>query len=309
MDNTLSFKNRKLLIIALCAILIFSLIVGWSPLNKLSVVPFEESLTGKMQEVVVVMGATIALGVAVDVLPVINGDQVAGKLFDIASYLMIVLGAIVAMKILLAVSLSFSFGIVIPAACLLAIGGIARGSETVAVLAKKLAIFAVVFVLAIPASVGISLAIDNTFEAERTRLVEEIIQEQEDIDTVSSIIESANDLDSLEDEVSNGNFFNRAGKFFGNIGNSVSEIAANIGGAITGAVSNVLDTAKKSLTDLMLLTVQWIVTGCVVPIVTLIGFGFVTKILFGFDVNPKLGIAARAIREKTSSAMPKKTTD
>lgn len=281
-------KKRRPLAIALCLILVLSLIVGWSPLNKLSASAFEKPLSGKMNEVTVVMGATIAIGVAIDAIPIDSGKQVASKLFDIAGYLMAVLGAIVAMKILLAFSLLFSFGIVIPIACLFAIFRLINGNESFMTLAKKLAIFAVVLALAIPASVLTSLTIDGTFEAERTRLVDEIHQDRENIDAASDEIQNKLDSGSSSESV-----LNSVGGFFGNIGDSLGKITAGIRDAVTGKISEAMNIATKNLEGLMLLCVQWIVAACIVPIATLIGFGFVIKIIFGFDFNSKIGAALK----------------
>lgn len=296
-------KKRKALAVTLCVILILSLVLGWSPLNQISATPFQNTLSHKMSQVTVVMGATIALGVVVDAIPVVNADQLAGKLFDVAGYLMVVLGAIIAMKILLTVSLQFSFGIIIPFACLLASWALFRDDKVFMVIAKKLAIFAIVFAIAIPASVLITMTIDSAFEADRDQLVEQMQQGEEIIDAASNELQGENaELESLETSSSNGSVLDNVRGFAGNIVSGIAERVASLKGAIADKLNGALETAQKALEDVILHTVQWIVTTCAVPIVTLIGFGFVIKILFGFDINPALGRAAKAVSGKTSSA-------
>jgi len=288
-------RSLEIKVIVLCAILVVSLIIGWSPLNQLTALPFNTPLTKKMEEVALVMGTTVAVGVAIDAIPVDSGKQVAGKLFDVAGYFMVVLGALVAMKILLTFSLTFSFGLIIPIACLLGVISLLGGSVTVKDLAIKLAIFAAVFAIAIPASVLISLAIDSSFEAERTQLLEQVTQDIEDINAANSEIQSAStESEKLDENPSSGGFLDGVGDFFNSLGDNVSDVVSGIGETVFGAVNRALDTATKNLENLMLLAVQWIVTGCVIPIVTIIGFGFVIKILFGFNLTPRLGAAKRS---------------
>jgi len=304
--------------VILIVLLAAYLFAGWSPpLKRLIVVPFKEALTHKIGEVTIAMGTTIAIGVAIDAIPVDSGKQVANKLFDISGLFMIVIGAIIAMKILLGLSVQLSLGIISPIACFLALLCLIKENEVLMNFAKKLAIFALMFLVAIPATVGISMAIDSTFEAERTRLIEQIQQDKEVIDAASSEVQNASlELEGLEITAQNGGFLDKAGKLFDNISKNVSEWTSSVRNTIVGGVNNAMEAAKKNLESLMLIAVQWIVTGCIVPILTLIGFGFVIKLLFGFNINPILSNAARTVHSMPSSisrsrktSQPKDTKD
>jgi hypothetical protein len=305
-----SDKKRRSFIIIFCAILVLSLIIGWSPINQLSAMPLQETLTDRTMQVIALIGITIVAGAAVDAIPFGNGiDQLAAKLFDVAGYLMVVLGALIAMQILLTLSLSLSFGIFIPGACLLALWSIIKRHEVLMVISKKLVIFALVFAFAIPASVGISLMIDNTFEAQRANLMEDINAMNIDIQIVNDEIQSVTEeLEELESDSANRNFLSRPREIFDGIVSYIRDIPANIRDTLSSigdTISTLPDRISAILQNLILIVVQWIITVCVVPIVTLIGFGVVIKILFGFDVNQKLATAAKTIHSKTSSTIMK----
>ena len=157
------------------------------------------------------------------------------------------------------------------------------------------ATIAIVVAIAIPAAVGISLAIDSTFDAERDRL-------KENIDAVSSEIQSETaEPGSLEDSFSKGSIWDNASAFIGNAVDSIAKLPSS-------TLNNITAKFKVALENLMLLLVQWIITACVIPILTLIGFGFIIKILFGLDINSKLGIAASAMKAKTSSTIKTSST-
>jgi hypothetical protein len=281
------FNDRKSLkIIVVAIILALSLAIGWSPLNQASSNVFQGKLTEKTSQATAVMGTSIAAGVAIDAIPVESGKQVAEKIFDIAGYLMVVIGALVAEKILLSFSLIFSFGIIIPIACLLALVFFINRRKVFIDLAIKLCIFAIVFALAIPASVGISLVIDKSFERERKEKISQIESKTKDVDkNKEKINKEAEKSQSSNKSSDKKTVLDSAGNFIGDIGDSVGDFVTNIGKKAKALVSNTIGAAKETLKDLMLITIQWIITACVVPIVTLIGFGFVIKILFGFELN------------------------
>jgi hypothetical protein len=89
-------------------------------------------------------------------------DQLAAQLFDISGLFIIVIGALITEKVFLRYH-GISFGIVLPwpvtGICLLVLGRV-----SIKTVATKLAIFAVMFSIAIPASIGVSQLVDGYFE-------------------------------------------------------------------------------------------------------------------------------------------------
>jgi hypothetical protein len=208
---------------------------------------------------------------------------------------MVVVGALTVEKILLTVSLAFSFGIVIPIACILGILFQFRRREMFKALAIRLGIFGTVLAFAIPTSVGVSVFVDNSFEEERNRLMQEVEVDMSNAEADASKKKPKEKNDkNAEKDTSTNNPSGQSGNFLSNFINLAGEFAANIGTTITGAVTGIIDSAQRSLKNLMLISVQWLISSCAVPILTLLGFGFVIKILFSFDKNSEVSKAVEA---------------
>lgn len=300
-------KSKKGKFVAiLCAILIVSLIFGWTPLNRTSVNMFDEAISKKMTEVTMVMGTTVAIGVVLDAIPFETGDQVTQKIFDVSGYLMVVVGALMVEKLLLRFSIIFCFGIVIPIACGFGIAYLCSRREAFKNIGMKLGIFGLVLAFAVPASVGVSMVVDNGFEAERALLMEQVDTEvSEAEEAAEEIVAEESNATATEGDTESGGFLEDLGAFFTGAGEAAGEFVSGIGETVSGAASSVLDNARRSLESLLLIAVQWVVSCCVVPIITLIGFGFVIKILFGYNVNAKVGSTVKRAHRKTSSTMAK----
>ncbi len=261
-------------VIALCVILILSLIIGWSPTRWALSNTFDPLLTQKSDQATGAMATVIGVATAVDFIPLDIADQLAAQLFDISGLFIIVIGALITEKVLLGATTVISFGIVLPLACLLGFAYLLLGRVSIKTVATKLAIFAVMFSIAIPASIGVSQLVDGYFEQERAHIESQLNSSAE---TIGSGVEAEGE--DVDDAESDGTIVDDIIDFF-------SDAAASAANTVTGTFTGLVDSAKVALSSAFTLLVQWIVTTCIVPILTLIGLFAVTKMLFGINVNP-----------------------
>lgn len=122
------------------------------------------SLEEKQADVLELTAASTATAAAITLLPGDTATPIADKLADLSGGFLIVLCAIYLEKFLLLLTGYASFYFLIPLACLLYLGYLAKGWEGCKALARKLFLFALVIVLVIPASVKLSDLIEKTHQ-------------------------------------------------------------------------------------------------------------------------------------------------
>ena len=246
-------KEVVIKIVWVAILIVVSLISIFVISPKASSVEFHhktiESLDNKK---ITAMGITAAAAVAGTKIDAIPGDfttPIANQVVRIGSYLLIVVGVILLEKMLLTLTGSLTFSILIPVACGIFLINIFFKSDKLKEIASKIAVFGLVIFLVIPLSVKITDKIEEDYK--------ESIQYAQNIDVV------------VEEESENDNWFNK--------------VVENVKNTVNGVVEKLKEILNNFIDAVAIL----IITTCVMPILVLIFVLWVVKFMFGitFDLS------------------------
>ena len=206
------------------------------------------SLDDKKTTVMELTAASTAASAAITLIPGDTATPIAEKLADLSTYFLLVLCAIYLEKYLVTITGYATFVILIPAACLLFSINVFWKNDMCKYLIRKLAVFGLAIVLVIPASVKVSDLIEKTYDSS--------IQA-----TIESAKQTTEEIDEEKDEKKG---------FWASITDSASEAVEK--------VENILNNFVEALAVL-------IVTSCVIPIIVLVFFVWLIKMVLGINVN------------------------
>lgn len=248
-----------LLAIALLSIFVVSKIVTAPSFNAANI----KSLDDKKVTVMKLAAATAASSTAISLIPGDAAMPIANQIAELSGYFIIILCAILLEKMLISVIGYVAFTFIIPAACLLYTLYLYMKKDILKNLAIKLGIFGIVIFTAIPASIKVSDVIYSSYRASIEQTVETTKQNKEYIEEKKKEFsnEDKNWVEKVGDYLSN---------FTSKIGTGISEIAKK--GEDT--LSTLLDTIAVL-----------IITSCVIPIIVILIFAWIIKILFGFNIK------------------------
>ena len=216
-----------------------------------------EILDNKKMKVLEWSAGTVS---AATVLALVPGDAttpLANQILRISSYFLIVIGAIFLEKILLTLTGYLAFTYLIPISCILVIIYLFFNKEFLKRLAIKLTVFGITIFLVVPLSIQISDKIENSYQTTIT----ESIKEVEKIDTTEKTTTKENDI-------------------LGGITSKIQEGLSSIGSGVTKAVKK----GEKMLSDLIDTIAVFIITSCIIPILILLSFGWIIKIIFNINI-------------------------
>lgn len=238
------------LIIALISMFVVTRIVTSTEFHAKTI----ESLDNKKVTVMELTAASTAASAAITLIPGDTATPIAEKLADLSSYFLIVLCAIYLEKYLLTIMGYATFFVLIPAACVLYAVSVFYKEQACKWLANKMLAFGIAIVLIIPASVKVSNLIEATYDSSINATIESARQATEEIE------------DSAEEEDT------KLSEFF-------SKLKDGVSGAVT-KVENILNNFVEALAVM-------IVTSCIIPIVVIIFFVWLVKIVLGVNGNPQ----------------------
>lgn len=246
-----------LISIALMSIFLIARLAGSPEFNATTI----EALDQKKETVLKASLSAAAASTALTLIPGDTAMPIANEIAQLSTYFIFILGAILLEKMLITVIGHVVFTYVIPFACLLGILFLYTHQEVFRSMAIKLTIFGIVLYLAIPASIGLSEKIYESYESS----VNQVIETVEDN---NAFIEEKKEELNAEDK----NWFNKLGEY-------LSDLTSSVGDNINGMIKK----GEESLSSFMDFIAVLIVTSCVIPIVVLIIFSWIIKIFFGFD--------------------------
>ena len=220
-----------------------------------------DTLDEKKATVLKVSLSAAATSTALSLLPGDVASPIANEIAELTTYFIIILGAILLEKMLLSVIGHVTFVYIIPLACILGVTYLYTKREVLKVLAIKMTIFGLVLFMAIPASIKVSELIYASYETQ----VAQTLQAAEANNAF--IEEQKNDL-AEEDK----NWFEKASDYLSNLTSKVG-----IG------ISSMIKKGEETLSYMMDTIAVLIITSCVLPIVVILIFSLIIKILFGFD--------------------------
>ncbi|THG38986.1 hypothetical protein [Adlercreutzia caecimuris] len=271
-------KEKAIIAAVLAAVALVSLIVFANiASNPETYTGIIGTLDEKKGNVMVLATTTTAASAAISALPNDMGTPIADKLVDFSSYFMVILAVIYLEKFLLTTLGFLGFGILIPVACaLFAVAVFLRRGTLTRVnlqrLGTKLAAFGLALALVVPVSVWLTDNVDATFDEslaaasaaaqEATEQLEENTQEQ-----------------AQEDQ-----------GLLGGIANAVQE---GWNGLTQGA-QQALDSLGQQLNTMIDTLAVMIVTSCLIPLLVLILFLQLVKIITGLDFGGATAVMGAA---------------
>lgn len=218
------------------------------------------ALEEKQTTVLELTAASTAASAAITLLPGDAATPIAEKLADLSSGFLLVLCAIYLEKYLLTITGYATFQFLIPAACLLYVLSAFWRRDLCRELARKLLIFGIAIVLVIPVSVKVSDLIEDTYRAS----IEQTLETAKD---TTAEVESG--VQGAAEETDQGFL---EGLF--------SKVTDSISGVASGISEKVGDMANSFLEALAVM----LVTSCVIPILVLLFFVWIIKILIGIEI-------------------------
>ena len=236
-------------------------LVSFLPIARKAEAPetHEATIAAIDEKIDTVLKLTATSTVASAGLSAIPGDTatpIAEKLADFSEYFLLILSVLYAEKYLLTIIGAASFKILIPAACALAMIGLVWNPGAMRKLAGKFFVAGLALYLVIPLSIRISDMIYETY--------------QSSIDaTISSAEQLADDAAELADESEDSQ---------GPIGSIISHL--------TEGAENLTDRAAEILNRFIETLAVMIVTSCVIPILVLLFFLWIIKLLTGVELAP-----------------------
>lgn len=271
-------KEKAIIAAVLAAVALVSLIVFANiASNPETYTGIIGTLDEKKGNVMMLATTTTAASAAISALPNDMGTPIADKLVDFSSYFMVILAVIYLEKFLLTTLGFLGFGILIPVACaLFAVAVFLRRGTLTRVnlqrLGTKLAAFGLALALVVPVSVWLTDNVDATFDEslaasnaaaqEATEQLEESAQEQ-----------------TQEDQ--------------GLLGGIASAVQEGWNGLTQGA-QQALDSLGDQLNTMIDTLAVMIVTSCLIPLLVLILFLQLVKIITGLDFGGATAVMGAA---------------
>lgn len=309
-------KKKWIGIIVLLVIAILSFSVGAkyaaAPEHHKATIAALDEKKDTVLELTVAATATSAL---ITLLPGDVGTPIAEKVADLSGYLLIVLCAVFLEKYLVTLTGYAAFKLFIPAACVLFAGNLIFQNRSVGRLARRLLAFGICIFLVVPASVKLSDLIDDTYHAQIEMTLEEAKGTQKILEQGTSDAETKQDG-------SGAGTAQGAGKQSGQNTNPSAGQSENqnsgvaglwekakdaLGSAketVTSAVENVtlsseelLQKIEHSLNRFVEAIAVMLITSCVIPILVLLVFFWLIKVLLDLDMSGNVENVVHKIRD------------
>jgi predicted PurR-regulated permease PerM len=264
--ETLTFWARVVIPIALALISILAVAPRLSSVETYR--GTIEMLDAEKSNVLTLTGASTAVSASVTLLPGDICTPIAEKLMDLSQDFTIVLCAIYFEKYMLTVLGYFVFTWLLPAALLLYVVNVFLRRDGLRTLAIRLFTFGLCIYLIIPTSVKISGMINEVY--------------QSSIDaTITAATESAGEIEAVTGNVKSSEETEQEQTVLEKIAQNVEEGVVVLSQDIAGATARLKATVDRYIDALAVM----IVTSCVIPIVVVIVFLWLARILVGLDIH------------------------
>ena len=275
MENEKQKKIIFALIPIVIALLSFFVIARFTSSTEFNAKTIQ-SLDDKKTIVMELTAASTAASAAITLIPGDVGTPIANKLADLSSYFLIVLSAIYLEKYLVTITGYAAFKILVPIACVFFSGYLLWRKEILRVVAQKFLLFGLAVYLVIPASVKVADMIETTYASSIESTIETAKQTTDEIESETGESGQVDDKSSNEKSQSDSDSDSKenAGGFFSGLFNKVQEGVSTA----TANVENVLNNFIEALAILL-------VTSCLIPILVLIFFVWLVKMLLGLNID------------------------
>ena len=303
--NHMNFNKQKCItavILLLVAILSITVIGKYAsaPENHQKTIA---SLDEKKQTVMELTAASTVTSALITLLPGDTATPIAEKMADVGGYLLVVLCAIYLEKYLVTITGYVAFTYLIPIACGLWIFNLIFANATVRKLAAKLAVFGVAISLVVPASVKISDLIGDTYQAQIEATIEDAKSTQNILEN-SGVADDDDDTNATETpgigttEVPGtvtGNVQEKESNNSGSVSNifdwakdaisGAKDSVANVVENVTVSTEELVQKVENSLNHFIEAVAVMIITSCVIPMLVLLLFFWMVKIVLDVDLS------------------------
>ena len=259
------------------------------------------SLDEKKQTVMELTAASTVTSALITLLPGDTATPIAEKMADVSGYLLVVLCAIYLEKYLVTITGYVAFTYLIPIACGLWILNLAFENATVRKLAAKLAVFGIAIFLVVPASVKISDLIGDTYQAqieatiEDARNTQSILENSGVVDDYTNATETTGIGTTEASETVTGNVQEKENNNSGSVSNifdwakdaisSAKDSVANVVENVTVSTEELVQKVENSLNHFIEAVAVMIITSCVIPMLVLLLFFWMVKIVLDVDLS------------------------
>lgn len=235
-----------------------------------------KTIDNKEQNVMALSAGTMGMSVAITLIPGDTDTTLAEKLSDMSGYMFLVLIGLYIEKILLLLSGTIAFRVLIPIGCIFCLYHLFFDRGFAWRLGVKMIVFGIAVFALVPTSVWVTQKIDNSSNVSVEQRVEESSKKAEQIAKKAKKETSKNILDK-------------------------------IGNAITTGMDNTINSAKTYFKNTMDIVAAMVVTSFVIPVLTLLILLFLFKSIWGIqiDVKPvKVSEQIKNIKNKKAVEMP-----
>ncbi len=257
-------KKRAIVAVILVVFSLFSFFVLSEKMTDPETYSTTLSVLDEQQKTVEkVAAASIIAASAIDLIPGDAGGSVADALVELGGYFVIIFAAIYLEKMLLMMGGALVFKVLIPLGCLMIVIYLYTHADFLKNISFKLISLGLVLILLVPTSVWISQAVEKTLGNEN--VITEIEEQSDSInkkdESSTSKDESAGVWDSFKRMVSNGK------------------------DAVKSALSGGVEKGEELFNNFVKSVAIFIVTTCVIPVLTFLLLYLFIRHLLGYSVN------------------------
>lgn len=296
MKNNFDRKKRIAAVVLLLVAILSVTVIGKyasAPENHQKTIA---SLDEKKQTVMELTATSTVTSALITLLPGDTATPIAEKMADVSGYLLVVLCAIYLEKYLVTITGYVAFTYLIPIACGLWILNLVFENATVRKLAAKLAVFGIAISLVVPASVKISDLIGDTYQAQ----IDATIEDAKNTQNILENSDLVNDTSATETETgttgavtahtqeknnsesgSASNIFDWAKDAISSAKDSVANVVENV----TISTEDLVQKVENSLNHFIEAVAVMIITSCVIPMLVLLLFFWMVKIVLDVDLS------------------------
>lgn len=258
------------------------------------------SLDEKKQTVMELTAASTVTSALITLLPGDTATPIAEKMADVSGYLLVVLCAIYLEKYLVTITGYVAFTYLIPIACGLWIFNLIFANATLRKLATKLVVFGLAISFVVPTSVKISDLIGDTYQAQIEATIEDARNTQNILEN-SGVADDDDDTNATEtpgigttgtatqdtqekDNSTSGsvaNIFDWAKDAISGAKDSVANVVENV----TISTEELVQKVENSLNHFIEAVAVMIITSCVIPMLVLLLFFWMVKIVLDVDLS------------------------
>lgn len=210
--------------------------------------------------------STIASGV-ISAIPGDSGTPIATQLISFSKYFLVVLCAIFLEKYLMTILAYVSFTWLLPISAVILILFVWFKQKFLSKLAVKLLVFGLMMAFVIPASVKVCDMIQSTYQEEINSTIDKANSASKD---VSKINKEKKTVEPDKQE-----------SIFGKVKDTVTSTASKISGAYKTQMNKLKDVVNRYVEALAVM----IVTSVIVPILVVIIFIWMAKLILGVDIS------------------------